>query len=146
MSARTLVGIVLAGFIGLIAAGPSLLSTAWLNGKVRSYLNENLQDGTAVDFGELDIAWSTGIRLTDQCRSVELFERALTIAGQLSSPGATFVGKLLMGPGFDEIVARTKAVFRRTKTVKPSASRKASVEIYLVGMDCRQTTIPACEA
>ena len=60
-----IVGIVLLALIGLIAAGPSLLSSAWLNGRIRSYLNENLQDGTAVDFGKLDIAWSTGIRLTD---------------------------------------------------------------------------------
>lgn len=58
-----IVGAVVIGLAGLVAAGPSLLSTSWLNDQVRQYLNENLEDGTAVDFAQLTVSWSEGIRL-----------------------------------------------------------------------------------
>ena len=59
-----IVGFAVLALAGLIAAGPSLISSTWLNGKIRDYLNENLEDGTRVDFAALDVSWSEGIRLT----------------------------------------------------------------------------------
>lgn len=45
----------------LVAAAPMLLSTAWMNGVVRAWLDENVD--RMVEFGSLDVSWSDGVRL-----------------------------------------------------------------------------------
>ena len=67
--------------------------------------------------------------------------QAITIASRVAAPGAAFVGKVFMGEGFDAALSKTKAIFQRTKIVKPEASRKASMEIYVVGTDKRATPL-----
>jgi len=77
---------------------------------------------------------TTGVPFTDQVRSVELATRALDLTCELGCPGGSFVGKVFMGEGFDQLVARVKRTFARSKTVRPAATRKESREVYLVGL------------
>ncbi len=81
---------------------------------------------------------TSGIPFTDQVRSVELFQRALEIALQLGCPSSSFVGKVFMGEGFAEIIARLRKHFERTKTVRPAATRKSSTEMYLVAQGLKR--------
>ena len=78
---------------------------------------------------------TSGVAFTDHVRCLELFGTALDISIELGHPGGAFVGKLFMGEGFDEMVRRVKAAYRRSKTVKPEATRKESKELYVVALD-----------
>jgi 23S rRNA (uridine2552-2'-O)-methyltransferase len=75
---------------------------------------------------------TSGIPFTDQVRSVELFSRALELAGVLGCPASSFVGKVFMGESFREIMIRVRERYEKVKTVRPDATRKSSSEVYLV--------------
>jgi 23S rRNA (uridine2552-2'-O)-methyltransferase len=81
---------------------------------------------------------TTGIPLTDQARSVELFLRALELARALGCPGSAFVGKVFMGQGYEEALAAVRTHYGRAKTVRPEATRKSSSEVYVVGAGLAQ--------
>ena len=80
---------------------------------------------------------TTGVRATDQARSVRLAERALELARALGKPGSSFVTKLFMGGDFESFRGRLREDYREVKVVRPEATRSASVEIYLVGLGLR---------
>ncbi|HEY1418426.1 MAG TPA: RlmE family RNA methyltransferase [Myxococcaceae bacterium] len=80
---------------------------------------------------------TTGVRATDEARSLRLAERALELAQALGKPGSSFVTKLFMGGDFETFRARLRDVYREVKVVRPEATRSSSVEIYLVGLGLR---------
>ena len=80
---------------------------------------------------------TTGVRATDEARSVRLAERALELARALGKPGSGFVTKLFMGGDFESFRAQLREGYREVKVVRPEATRSASVEIYLVGLGLR---------
>jgi 23S rRNA (uridine2552-2'-O)-methyltransferase len=80
---------------------------------------------------------TTGVRATDEARSVRLAERALELARALGKPGSSFVTKLFMGGDFESFRAQLREDYREVKVVRPEATRSASVEIYLVGLGLR---------
>ena len=41
---------------------------------------------------------------------------------------------------FDEVLARTKRLFKKTKAIRPKGSRAGSMELYLVGLERRPRT------
>jgi 23S rRNA (uridine2552-2'-O)-methyltransferase len=95
-----------------------------------------LGDLAAFDVVLSDMAPDTsGIRSMDQARSEGLFERALEIAETTLAPGGNFVGKLFQGPDWQRLLKRVRAGFSEVKTVKPSGSRKESIEQYVVALD-----------
>lgn len=77
---------------------------------------------------------TSGVRQMDQARSETLFERALELAEELSAPGGHFVGKLFMGPAFQELVARCRKGWEKAATMKPKSSRAESIEQYVVAL------------
>ncbi len=77
---------------------------------------------------------TTGTAFTDQVRSVELFTRAMDLSLVVGCPESAFLGKIFMGEGFQETVARMRRCYKRTKTVRPKATRSSSKEVYLLGM------------
>jgi 23S rRNA (uridine2552-2'-O)-methyltransferase len=78
-----------------------------------------------------------GVRSADQARSEALFERALFIAEQTLVPGGHFVGKLFQGPDFQKLIKRARAEFSEVRMFKPEASRKESIEQYMVALGRR---------
>ena len=80
---------------------------------------------------------TTGHRATDHLRTLALFEAALDAAEEILKPGGTFVGKVFQGGASGPLLARLKRDFSSVKHVKPPASRKESVELYLVAMGFR---------
>lgn len=77
---------------------------------------------------------TTGIRATDEARSVGLVERALELALGLLAPGGHFVAKVFMGGGFEALRDRIRPAFDETRVVRPEATRAASRETYLVAL------------
>lgn len=97
-----------------------------------------LQGLTAFDVILSDMAPNTtGIRFTDVARSVALVERALEVARETLVPGGSFVAKVFVGSGFDDLLRAVKATFHRVHMAKPESSRKESPEQYIVGTDRR---------
>jgi 23S rRNA (uridine2552-2'-O)-methyltransferase len=80
---------------------------------------------------------TTGVRATDEARSLRLAERALELARALGRPGSSLVTKLFMGGDFEAFRAQVREAYREVKVVRPEATRSASVEIYLVGLGLR---------
>ena len=146
------------GFLQVIArtVGPSGLAVgvdlvplrpfteAWVRTGVVDVLAEDAQARIeAVAPGPYDAVLSdmapktTGVRATDEARSVRLAERALELARALGKPGSSFVSKLFMGGDFESFRAQLREDYREVKVVRPDATRSASVEIYLVGLGLR---------
>jgi 23S rRNA (uridine2552-2'-O)-methyltransferase len=146
------------GFLQVIAkaVGPSGLAVgvdlvplrpfteAWIRTAVVDVLADDAErQVAAVAPGPYDAVLSdmapktTGVRATDEARSIRLAERALELAQALGKPGSSFVAKLFMGGDFESFRARLREAYREVTVVRPEATRSASVEIYLVGLVLR---------
>ncbi len=77
---------------------------------------------------------TTGIKLTDQMRSLELCEIALNVARQFLKPGGDFVCKLFHSDDFGKIRDEIKKTFSRVEAIRPDSTRRISKEIFLVGI------------
>lgn len=77
---------------------------------------------------------TTGRKDIDSYRSFELCRVALEIAETFLLPGGCFVCKIFQGPDFKEFSDTVKNMFKDQKTFKPQSSRKASKEIYVIGI------------
>ena len=78
---------------------------------------------------------TTGHKVVDAARSYNLCETALNIAQSILLPGGSFVCKIFQGPDFSLFLDAVRAGFKRLKVFKPQSSRKASKEIYVIGLD-----------
>jgi len=78
---------------------------------------------------------TTGIRFTDQARSMELCELALDVARRFLKPGGHFVCKLFHSDEFTKLRDEIKKDFQKFEAVKPDSTRKISKEIFLVGIN-----------
>jgi len=78
---------------------------------------------------------TSGNRVVDHARSLDLCEAALLLAERLLCPGGFFVCKIFQGEDFGAFTARVRAQFRSLQLFKPKSSRKASREIFVIGMD-----------
>jgi len=77
---------------------------------------------------------TTGIRGTDEARSLSLAGRALDIARARGRPGSSLLVKLFMGGDFEAFRDELRKGYRQVKVVRPEATRSASVEVYLVAL------------
>ncbi len=77
---------------------------------------------------------TTGQKDIDAARSHNLCRAALDIATTVLLPGGTFVCKIFQGSEFNDFSDSVKKSFRKYKIYKPQSSRKASREIYIIGM------------
>jgi 23S rRNA (uridine2552-2'-O)-methyltransferase len=85
---------------------------------------------------------TSGIRATDEARSLRLAGKALEVAVTRGRPGSSFVAKVFMGGDFEAFRDEVRAGFEEVKVVRPEATRGASVEVYLVGLR-RKAATPA---
>ena len=89
--------------------------------------------GGAPDLVLSDMAANTvGHPQTDALRTMALVETALAFAIDVLRPGGTFVGKVFAGGADAALVAEMKRNFATVKHAKPPASRKGSVEWFVV--------------
>ncbi len=84
---------------------------------------------------------TTGDKSGDAARSFELSMAALTVADELLLRGGRFVCKIFQGEDFKPFCDQVKARFDRMYIFKPQSSRKASREIFVIGMGKKQEAI-----
>lgn len=89
--------------------------------------------GSAPDLVISDMAANTvGHKQTDHLRTMGLVEAAAHFAVEVLQPGGDFVAKVFAGGTDPELLAILKSNFATVKHAKPPASRKGSVEWYVV--------------
>jgi 23S rRNA (uridine2552-2'-O)-methyltransferase len=94
----------------------------------------SLEDGE-FDAVISDLAPKTsGIKSTDEARSIALASRALEIASVRGRENSSFVAKLFMGADFEEFRDRVRLAYEEVKIVRPEATRGRSSEVYVVGL------------
>ncbi len=81
---------------------------------------------------------TTGSRHVDAFRSQALCEAALAIAQQVLLPGGAFVCKIFQGTDFQDFRRQVAGGYQSCRLFKPRSSRKASREIYIVGLGKKQ--------
>jgi len=104
---------------------------------------EEALGGKKLDLVVSDMAPNlSGVRATDQARSVHLCELALAFAKDHLKPRGAFLVKIFQGAGYPEFLAAMRAVFIAVASRKPGASRGDSKEMYLVGKGLKGGTGP----
>ena len=76
----------------------------------------------------------SGNRIADHAGSIALADCSLTIARQLSRPGASFAVKVFQGEDFEAFVGRVGRAYRQARVVVPAATRRESRETYVCGL------------
>ncbi len=98
---------------------------------------ENAESGT-VDVVLSDMAPNTvGHKKTDHLRQMVLLEYAFDFAVRALKPGGTFVAKSFTGGTTNDLLKKIKEKFETVHHIKPPASRKDSVEMFIVATGFR---------
>lgn len=83
-----------------------------------------------------DMAANTvGHKQTDHLRTMGLVEAAVDFAVEVLKPGGDFIAKVFAGGTDPALLAILKANFTTVKHAKPPASRKGSVEWYVIAQN-----------
>lgn len=111
--------------------GVTILQLDFLADEAPALLTEAL--GGPADLVLSDMAANTvGHPQTDALRTMALVEAAAQFATQVLRPGGAFVAKAFAGGADHQLIAEMKRAFDTVRHAKPPASRKGSVEWYLV--------------
>ena len=81
---------------------------------------------------------TTGHKPTDHIRTTMLLEVAIEIAFDFLKEGGFFLGKCFKGGTEASVLTTLNKSFKTVKHVKPDASRKESVESYVLAMGFKQ--------
>ena len=77
---------------------------------------------------------TTGVRIRDQALSYALAQLAFETACTYLRPGGLFVCKIFQSEDFEQFRNDVKNKFREIKILKPESTRKASKEIFVIGL------------
>ncbi len=114
---------------------------AWVRTAVLDVLAEDaLQKLDQLAAGPFDAVLSdlapktSGIRGSDEARSLRLAERALEVSRTRGRLASNFLVKLFMGGDFEGFRDEMRRHYQQVKVLRPEATRSASVEVYLLGL------------
>ena len=85
----------------------------------------------------ISAASTTSHKATDAARSYNLCQAALDVAVRVLLPGGIFVSKIFQGGEFQTYRNEVGAAFDKVSIFKPQSSRKASKEIFIIGIGRR---------
>ena len=100
-------------------------------------LNNDIFRSEGQDFNVVisDMAPATsGNKHVDNARSFNLCQAALSTVQDVLIFGGSFVCKIFQGEDFKAFSDSVKGSFNKTRIFKPQSSRKASREIYIIGL------------
>ena len=80
---------------------------------------------------------TTGNRHVDEARSLGLCEMALYIAENHLVPGGHFVCKIFQGGDTKAFTEAVRSQFQRQTALRPKSTRKASREVFVIGLQKR---------
>ena len=102
---------------------------------------DDVLEGRKPDLVVSDMAPNlSGVRATDQARSIHLCELALEFARVHLKPKGAFLVKAFQGAGYPEFLAAMREAFIDVSSRKPGASRGGSSEMYLLGKGLKPRT------
>lgn len=107
---------------------------------VGSFLELSREDLEAALGGPPDVVlsdmapYTTGTRLTDHVRQLELARAAADLAIAWLPVGGHFVVKVFDGEDAHAFVQSVRPFFDKVKRIKPKATRDVSVEFFLLGL------------
>ena len=104
--------------------------------QINKILNGKKVNGVVSDMA----ADTTGHRPTDHLRTTMLLESAIYIAKDFLDEDGFFLGKCFKGGAESSILEILNKSFKVVKHVKPDASRKESVESYVLAMHYKNKT------
>ena len=103
--------------------------------QVSGFMADLVDNFTGFDVVLSDMApKTTGIKHVDQIRSLNLAERAFSIAEQFLKPGGHVVIKIFASGEVSGLIGTMKKHFKLVKQMRPQSIRTASKEFYVVGM------------
>ncbi len=79
--------------------------------------------------------YTTGTRLTDHVRQLELAQAAADLAVALLPPGGHFIVKVFDGEDAHGFAQGVRPYFEKVRRLKPKATRDVSVEFFLLGLN-----------
>ena len=108
--------------------------------------DEEIIEQVNIFFGDVKVngvvsdmaADTTGHKPTDHIRTTMLLEVAIEIAFDFLKEGGFFLGKCFKGGTESSVLKTLNKSFKTVKHVKPDASRKESVESYVLAMGFKQ--------
>jgi 23S rRNA (uridine2552-2'-O)-methyltransferase len=116
--------------------GVDFIQMDFMDDKAPQVLRDML--GGPADVVLSDMAANTiGHRQTDHIRTVALVEAAAAYAMEVLAPGGHFLSKVFQGGTEGQLLSDLKKAFAVVKHVKPPASRKDSVEMYVLAQGFR---------
>ena len=120
-------------------AGAKLVQMDFTDDKAPDALKEMMQGSADIVMSDM-AANTTGMPDLDHLRIMNLIELGYDFACQVLTPGGWFIAKVFAGGTDSQFLAEVKKNFEFVKHVKPPASRKDSVEYYLVakGFKCNR--------
>lgn len=77
----------------------------------------------------------TGNKFVDVQKSLELCRGALWVSKNVLKAKGCLVCKVFQGADFDDFGREMKGVFSRISRIRPKSTRKASKEIYVIGLE-----------
>lgn len=86
---------------------------------------------------------TTGIRITDQARSLELCVLALETAEKYLKSGGHFIAKLFHSEDFETYRETLRERFEKVEVLRPKSTRKESKEIFLIGLRYKKSEAKA---
>ena len=104
--------------------------------QINKILNGKKVNGVVSDMA----ADTTGHRPTDHLRTTMLLESAIDIAKDFLDEDGFFLGKCFKGGAEASVLGTLNKLFKVVKHVKPDASRKESVESYVLAMHYKNNT------
>ncbi|MFW6388990.1 MAG: SAM-dependent methyltransferase, partial [Desulfohalobiaceae bacterium] len=81
---------------------------------------------------------TTGIKIRDHARSLELARSAWDYAREYLKPGGNLACKVFNGPDLPELQKEMQGGFKKVKNVKPKSSRSESKESFLLGLELKE--------
>jgi 23S rRNA (uridine2552-2'-O)-methyltransferase len=78
---------------------------------------------------------TTGNKTVDAARSMGLCEAALNLAGEVLTPGGAFLCKIFQSGEVKQFSEEVGRRFSQQKIFKPQSSRKASKEVFIIGIN-----------
>ncbi|NCC64467.1 MAG: RlmE family RNA methyltransferase [Spirochaetia bacterium] len=114
--------------------------TAFIGDAFSKEIREKLIEQGPYDAIISDAAPMTmGNRSVDTARSENLAEQVIYLAKEHLKPHGNMVVKIFQGGGQVEILNLMRTIFTKVKPYKPKACRDDSFEIYLVGLDKKES-------
>ncbi len=82
----------------------------------------------------------SGIWEVDHARQIDLSNQALKISLEILGPSGNFFVKVFEGDMLSDFIRTVEKHFEVVRVIKPKASRAKSSELFILGMNVKQTT------